>query len=402
MKIKINRFCYILFGLLVLHTTVWSKGSMSLNFPSISVSDLLPLIAEAAHKNIIADDPMLERISLNLNNVSWNEAFVTILKAAHLSSREKDNVIYVSHSKRIEEKNLHNNSGQMAQEFIKLNYVKASEIADLLSKNGFLSSSGGIIAEVRTNSLWVKDQPSRLQTLKEYLKKIDVSIPQVLIESRIVYADKNFIRELGVKFGSRDTFLDDHQKDRSNVSSTYHNEDKISLVVAKLKAGVLLDAELSALESEGRGRIISSPKLITLNRESAYIEAGDEVPYQEKTSGGGTNIAFKKAVLGLKVTPEVVQHQKINLHLELHQDKVSVININGQPSIQTRQIETKISADNGQTIVLGGIYEESFNRVAQKIPFLSAIPIMGKFFQTKHTQEDRKELLIFVTPFVLH
>jgi len=165
--------------------------------------------------------------------------------------------------------------------------------------------------------------------------------------------------------------------------------------------GVLIDMELTALESEGRAKIISRPQLITLNREEAYIEAGDEIPYQEKTSEGDTSIAFKKAVLGLKVTPEIVSENKILLKITLNQDKVSQMTVQKEPAISTREIATQVLVNDKQTVVLGGIYEENKETVTERIPFLGSIPLVGSAFTYKHNANERKELLIFITPKII-
>lgn len=287
--------------------------------------------------------------------------------------------------------------------FFKVNYAKAKDLADLISKNhNLLPQNGSITADPRTNSLLIKGSKSEVKTIHNYLQQVDIPLEQVLIEARIVYADESFARDLGLKFGTS------QRHEHSNFGNMnmdlplkQNAHGHLTLAIAKLKAGVLLDLELTALENEGKGRIVSNPKLVTANRESAYIEAGDEVPYQEKTSSGATNIAFKKAVLGLKVTPEITMHNKINLHLQLNQDKASTININGEPTIQTRKLQTQILVANEETAVLGGIYEEATNHMIVKIPFISAIPILGKLFQENRIEKDRKELLIFVTPKII-
>ena len=288
------------------------------------------------------------------------------------------------------------------QMLFKIHYAKASHIADLITKShGFLSESGAVAADSRTNSIWVNDEPNRIKMLEQYLHDIDIPVKQVMIEARIVYADEAFGRELGLKFES--TFAANTKSAEGmnmDLPVKTYSPGNITLAIAKLGDGVLLDMELSALESEGRGKVISKPKLVTANRESAYIEAGDEVPYQEKTSSGATSLVFKKAVLGLKVTPELTDNNQVNLKLQLNQDKVNATNINGEPTIQTRQIQTQILVNNGQTAVLGGIYEESTSHVVTKIPFLGSIPLVGLLFQNNQSRVERKELLIFVTPII--
>ena len=286
-----------------------------------------------------------------------------------------------------------------------INYGDAEIIAKLLieKNNGFLTASGIVVPDKRTNSIWVQDDPENLARITQYIKKIDIPVKQILIEARIVNVDDTFVRNLGMEFGGAST-----GKKKSNSSEL--NMDlpgqamipgNYTFTIAKFKNGMLLDMALSALESEGHAKIISRPQLITLNREPAHIEAGDEIPYQEKTAQGNTSIAFKKAVLGLKVTPEMVAENKILLKIILNQDKVSQMTVQGEPAISTREINTQVIVEDQQTIVLGGIYEESQDQVIERVPFLGSIPVIGRLFTYKHTTKERKELLIFITPKII-
>jgi type IV pilus assembly protein PilQ len=404
-------YFYILIGIIfcVVNVTTYASDKInsspekfiSLNFHNISVNDLLGVLAESAKQNIIVSDKVKGNITISLSKITWREALEIILKMQNLKADESNNVLYVMPLSEISSSK---EPQFMEEKFLKIHYAHAESLVEVLTKNrNLLSPTGSVIADQRTNSLLVKDSPEKLKTIINYLREIDIPIRQVLIEARIIYADENFVRELGLKFGTSKT-KSLHGAQGLNMDlpiEKISDPGLVTFAVAKLGSNTLLDLELAALENEGRGKVLSNPKLVTANRESAYIEAGDEVPYQEKTSSGATSVMFKKAVLGLKVTPEITPGNQINLALQLNQDKVNKSQVNGEPTIQTRQIQTKVLVNNGQTIVLGGIYEESKYHVAMRIPFLSAIPFFGSLFQNQQTLTEHKELLIFVTPKVI-
>jgi len=296
------------------------------------------------------------------------------------------------------------NSEELISKLIVIHYNNAEELAKLLAEknHGLLSTIGSVIPDKRTNSIWIQDNAKNLERISNFIKRIDIPIKQVLIEARIVNVDNTFMRNLGNEFRSISTSgRGDTSKLHMDLPGRATVFGNYNFIIAKLRNGVLIDMELSALESEGHAKIISRPQLVTLNREPAYIEAGDEVPYQEKTSYGNTSIAFKKAVLGLKVTPEIISEDKILLKIILNQDKVSQMRVQGEPAISTREINTQVIVANKQTIILGGIYEESKDQVTERIPFLGSIPFIGSLFTYKHTANERKELLIIITPKII-
>lgn len=226
---------------------------------------------------------------------------------------------------------------------------------------------------------------------------------QISIEARIVNIDENYTHELGLEFGTSSGTTNNNSSGLSmDLPNNQMNPGQFNFVLAKLNNGVLLDMELSALESEGHGKIISRPKLITLDHEPAFIDSGEDIPYQERTSEGNTNIAFKRAALGLKVTPEIVANNKILLHIQVNQDKVSSLTVQGVPAIDTQEIKTQALVNNKQTVVLGGIYEQTKNTTTTKLPILGDIPLLGVLFRHKLTENERKELLIFITPQIIH
>lgn len=300
--------------------------------------------------------------------------------------------------------NITNSTTVFSDVLIPIHYGKAEDMEKLLTSksSNFLSSKGSINIDKRTNSIWIEDEKNRLNKIRDFIKNIDVPVKQVLIEARVVNVDENFTRELGLEFGTtketENRTSDGLTMDLPSVSTDVGH---FSFTIAKLNSDTLLDMELSALESEGHGKIISRPKLITLDREPAYIDSGESIPYQERTSYGNTNIAFKKAVLALKVTPIIVSQNKILLHISVNQDKVSVFNVQGVPAIDTQEIKTQVIVNNKQTVVLGGIYEQDKNNVVTKIPVLGSIPLAGILFRHNRNETKRKELLIFITPQII-
>jgi type IV pilus assembly protein PilQ len=229
-----------------------------------------------------------------------------------------------------------------------------------------------------------------------------VPAKQIAIEARIVNIDENYTHELGIEFGTSSGTNNNSNGLSMDLPNNQMNPGQFNFVLAKLNNDMLLDMELSALENEGHGKVISRPKLITLDHEPAYIDSGEDIPYQERTSEGNTNIAFKKAALGLKVTPEIVANNKILLHIQVNQDKVSSLTVQGVPAIDTQEIKTQALVNNKQTVVLGGIYEQTKNTTTVKLPVLGDIPLLGVLFRHKLTENERKELLIFITPQIIH
>lgn len=380
--------------------------NLSLNFHDIPVRDLLELLAEFKGVNLILSDSVAGNITLRLENVSWDQALKTILRMQGLSKEEQDTILFIAptqemttlEQQNIETQPLHNT-------LFRLSYAKASDLTVLLQdKNShLLSEQGSVVADTRTNALWIRDNIAHLQQIKLFLHDMDVPARQIQIAARIVNVDEDSVEELGLKFGTVSTTTATKPPGELSMDMPLSIEDigHFTVAIAKLSEGTLLDMELSALEREGRAQLISNPELITSDRQSASIESGQEIPYQEKTSSGATSISFKKAVLSLKVIPEISPENKILLNLTVNQDKISALSVNGVPAISTQQVQTQILVNNGETIVLGGIYEESNSHIHERIPFWGSIPVLGALFTNKQTHAERKELLIFVTPKII-
>jgi type IV pilus assembly protein PilQ len=336
----------------------------------------------------------------------------------------------------------------MYSEFLQVNYAKAGDLANLISADtggsGMLSERGTIAVDERTNTLLVQDTAQRLQDIRRMVSTLDVPIKQVLIESRIVVVNDDFSRDLGVRLGvtaynesgtgegaqvisgtgvGTDTMIGSiidnlgstgqvtpvevpTLENRYNVNVPIGDNAAGRFALAVLERDYLVDLELTALEAEGRGEIVSTPRVITANQKEARIEAGVEIPYQQSASSGATTVQFKKAVLSLEVTPQITPDNNIIMDLRVHKDNVGdVISTGGLggtvPSIDTRAVETQVLVQDGQTVVLGGIYETERRETINKVPFLGDIPAIGVLFRSKQMQHDKSELLIFVTPRIL-
>lgn len=403
--------------------------NISLNFQDIKVRAALQLLAEFSGLNIIASDKVQGSMTVHLNNISWQQALDIILQAQGLGKRQYGNILLVApgdeiaaHEKQqLQAQQQIEDLAPLHSELIAIKYGKAADIAGLLKTQGssLLSKRGNVSVDVRTNTVWVQDVTEKLNDVRSLIKKLDVPVKQVLIEARIVNVDSNFEEELGVRFGitnpnrvsgtleGANAAADGKSiNQRLNVDLPALNIGKASgaaslgIALARLGKNTLLDLELSAMEKEGNGQVISRPKLITADQQTAVIEAGEEIPYQQETVGGSTNVTFKKAVLSLNVTPQITPDGKVILLLKVNQDKTGARLVEGVPSIDTREIQTQVLVNDGETIVLGGIYEESQSKQVQRVPFLGSLPIIGALFRHQETNNNRKELLIFVTPHI--
>ena len=301
---------------------------------------------------------------------------------------------------------------------IQINYAKAADIAVLIKDNhSLLSKRGKLSVDGRTNTLWIQDISPRISQIKSIVKQLDIPVKQVQIEARIVNVTKEAILDLGIRFGvSTPAHLSGTLNganqlvqgavslaDRLNVDfgAQAANPASIGIALAKLGNGILLDLELSALESEDKAEIIANPRLVATNQHAAVIESGEEIPYQEATLSGATAVAFKKAVLSLKVIPQITPDNSLLLELEINQDTPSGRLVNGVPAINTKSIHTNVLVNNGQTLVLGGIYKQDKNSTIKRVPFLGNLPVIGVLFRNLHRKVKNEELLIFITPRII-
>lgn len=417
-------------------TKTTQEQLISLNFQDIKVRDVLQVLAEFAGCNIITSTAVNGSITLHLTNIPWQQALDIILQTQNLAKKQMGNVLLIAplaemaanEKQQLEAAQQLQDLGPLQSELIQINYGKAADIATLLKVQGnsLLSSRGNASVDVRTNTLWVQDTADRVAEICALVQRLDVPVKQVLIEARIVNIDRDYAQELGVRFGVTDSTHLSGTLDGANAAArgvtsgdiplaqrlnvdlpatgvgTAGGATSFGLALARLGAGTLLDLELSAMESEGEGQIISSPRLITADQQPAIIQSGEEIPYQQETSSGSTNVTFKNAVLSLSVTPQITPDGRLILSLQVNQDRPSSkLTVLGVPAIDTRSIQTQVLVNNGQTVVLGGIYETLEKKQVQRVPFFSALPVVGKLFINTQTSNQRRELLIFVTPKII-
>lgn len=382
------------------------NARLAFDFHDIAVRDLLELLAEFKDINLIVSDSVTGHLTLRLEDVTWEQALTTVLTMQGLSEQQQQGILFIAPAQEMlshTEEDLQ--TAPLLSNVFPISYTNAADLATLLQNKTtkLLSARGSCVVDARTNTLWITDTATALAKIRQFLQAMDVPAKQILIAARIVNVDEDSVEELGLKFGTTSTTTTDQaQQLYMDTPTDLEDVGHFTVAIAKLGEDALLNLQLAALEREGHARLISSPELITSNRQPALIESGEEIPYQEKTSSGATSASFKKAVLSLQVTPQVTLNNQILLNLLVNQNKVSVLSVNGVPGISTQHVQTQIRVKNGETIVLGGIYEESNSRIRERVPFWGDIPLLGALFTNKQTHSERKELLIFVTPKIIN
>ena len=401
---------------------------LSLNFQNIEVRAVLQLIADFTGFNLVATDTVTGSVTLRLRNVPWDQVLDIILKAKGLAIRKDGNVMLVAPTEEIaareklelESQQQVTELSPLRTEFIQINYAKAGDLSALIqgSESNLLSSRGNVSIDDRTNTLIVQDVATSLEAIRNLIAKLDIPIRQVMIESRIVNADETFSKDLGVQFGytkrsvdamtnggtatmgSTSVFNLEPTADNFLVNLPVAGTSGIGFAVGKV-GSYLLQLELSALLAEGRGEDIANPKIITANQTEAIIESGVEIPYQEASSSGATSTSFKKAVLSLKVTPQITPDDRIILDLAVNQDSQGATTSEGIPVINTKNVTTQVLVNDGETVVLGGVYTQTDRHDSDRVPFFGDLPYVGFLFKNNRIRNSRNELLIFVTPRIL-
>jgi len=420
----------------------YSGRAVTFNFQDVPVRTVLQLIAEESGLNVVAADTVQGNVTLRLINVPWDQAMDIVLRAKQLDKRRDGNVIWVAPQKEIADfekavadaRIANEEREPLVTEYIPINYGNAEDIAKLLtedSKNaqasgggagagqvsrGFLSSRGSVSFDTRTNTLLLIDTPSKVNDIRNLLATLDRPVDQVLIEARIVVATETFARELGVQFGVQDRtgtlpLSNETTTDSGFAVNLPVNPAAGIFNLSILRQDIVLDLELSALEEEGRGEVVSNPRVITANQREAVIRQGDEVGYltiQPAATPGGlatATVEFKEVLLELKVTPTITQDGRVYLNLAVKKDEVSELITNPAggfvPQIARREVSTAVLIDNGQTVVVGGVYEFKNREDLRKVPFLGDLPVVGNLFKNRTKAAEKAELLIFVTPRVL-
>jgi len=414
---------------------------LSLNFQNVEVRTVLQVIAEFTGMNIITSDTVNGSLTLRLKDVPWDQALDIILQAKGLDQRKNGNVVWIAprdelalkEKLELESKQFISELEPLRTETFQLRYHNAEAIQKILAEGGsnqrLLSRRGSAVIDSRSNILFIQDVPSRLEEIRSILAKIDVPTKQVLIEARIVSAGENFSRELGSKFGIQGQNIKNSTK--TGVAGTVDKSAELAggtavggtdglnwsfpttgaaaglgsgmlgISVLNPSQGVMVNLELSAMESDGKGKILSSPRIVTGDQQKAMIEAGVQVPYRS-VSSNGTNVQFKDAVLSLAVTPRITPDGRVLMELEIKKDEPDWARaVAGEPPIDKKLVKTNVLVANGETAILGGVYEQNDKSVTSKVPLLGDLPIIGNLF--KHTQKlnDRTELVVFITPKVL-
>ncbi len=434
---------------------VYTGERVSLGFQDVETRAVLQILADTSGQNIVITDSVQGSMTIRLQNVPWDQALDIVLRVKGLGKRQTDNVIIVAPAEELAAREKADLAARkdiqelapLRSEYLQVNYAKAQDMAELIKSQGgsLLSTRGAVSVDERTNTLLLQDTADRLADIRRLVATLDIPIRQVLIEARIVIVNDDFTRELGVRSGY--TNIKSNGRDGALITSGNANAVDVGLssalanlqstgTVAPIKvptgAGAtdrynvnlpvtspagriafallgsdyIVDLELSAAQAEGRGEVKSSPHIITANQKEASIEQGVEIPYQQAASSGATTVEFKKAVLSLKVTPQITPDNRIILDLTVKKDSVGSVIVSsggaGVPSIDTREITTQVLVNDGQTVVLGGILETEERKTEQKVPYLGDVPVLGRLFKTTRKTNNKDELLIFVTPKILH
>ncbi|MDB2645399.1 type IV pilus secretin PilQ [Pseudomonadales bacterium] len=401
-----------------------SGQPLTLDFQDIEVRRVLQLLADLRGINLVVSENVTGNLSLRLKDISWEDALATILKVKNLGQQRYNNVMIIAPAGELaaqEKSALANERGvetlaPLQTQLFRVRYGDAKRMLALinLGKNSMLSKRGHGVVDERTNALIVVDIAPRLAAIAQVIEKLDIPLQQVVIEARIVTANKTFSEQLGVSWNVQRQILGSPIDPSGDPLSTSQDTTSIaaglSLPVAQAgsttfslglsRPNYAIDVELSALAAQGDAEVLARPRIVTTDKSPALIESGVEIPFQEASSSGATSTSFKDAVLSLRVVPQITPDRRIIMQLNVKQDTVGQI-FDGIPSINTNAIETQVLVDDGQTLVLGGIFQEDKNNAETKTPLLAAIPLIGRLFRRTVRREDKQELLIFITPTIL-
>ncbi|MBJ2130670.1 type IV pilus secretin PilQ family protein [Alteromonas sp. IB21] len=409
---------------------VYTGDPISLDFQDVPVRQVLQIIAQVNGFNLVTTDTVSGNVTISLSGVPWDQALDMILRVKGLDKRLEGNILLIApaeelaarETQALQSKKQVSDLAPLHTVNISVNYAKAAALATILksTEGGILSERGGVTVDERTNTLLIRDTLASIDEARKMIKALDIPVKQVLIESRMVTVLDDVDEQLGVRWGFSD------RQDDNGVSGSIEGADTIAggvvpsidnrlnvnlpvssaagsigFQIASLVDGTILDLELSALESENKGEIIASPRITVANQHEAYIEQGTEIPYVQATSSGATSVEFKKAVLSLKVTPHITPDNRIILDLVVTQDTrgETVSTSTGDAvAIDTQEIKTQVLVENGETIVLGGIFQQTSSDGVSKVPLFGDLPLVGALFRNSSQLQQKRELLIFVTP----
>ncbi len=412
---------------------VYTGEKLSLNFQDIDVRSVLQLIADFTNLNLVASDTVQGGITLRLQNVPWDQALDLVLKTKGLDKRKVGSVLLVAPADEIaaRERQELESLKQIAElaplrrELLQVNYAKAADIAKLFqsvtSAESKADERGSITVDERTNNIIAYQTQDRLDELRRIVSQLDIPVRQVMIEARIVEANVDYDKQIGVRWGGRTDRsrkwsvggLDDNGDEAGNTGNDLTaNIPFVDLGAPDATAGVgigfltnnaLLDLELSAMEKTGNGEIVSQPKVVTSDKETAKILKGTEIPYQESSSSGATTVSFKEASLSLEVTPQITPDNRIIMEVKVTKDEPDYLNaVLGVPPIKKNEVNAKVLISDGETIVIGGVFSNTQSKVVEKVPFLGDVPYLGRLFRRDVVAEAKSELLVFLTPRIMN
>lgn len=386
---------------------------ISLNFQDVEVRSVLQVLADYAGVNLVASDTVQGNVTLRLHEVPWDQALELVLRSKGLARREEGNVLLVAPAAELAEQSRGARIGQeldaqlqpLRRELLPIHHAKASDLAELLlatlADDGILTGRGSLSVDTRTNTLVAHQPAERLAELRKLVAQLDVPVRQVEIEARIVEANVDYEKGLGVRWG-RQLYGEATQLGKDVFVDLGMERGGAGMGVGLLRGGVLLDLELSAMEKSGNGEIISQPKVVTADKETARILKGTEVPYQETSQSGATSVAFREASLSLEVTPQITPDGKVIMTVKVTKDEPDFVNaLNDVPPIRKNEVNAKVRVADGETIVIGGVYSTTQNNVVDKVPFFGDLPYVGRLFRRDALQEKKSELLVFLTPRIM-
>jgi type IV pilus assembly protein PilQ len=427
------------------------RGLLTLNFQNIDIRSLLQVMADFTGLNLVVSDSVTGTVTLRLKEVPWAQALNIILEAHGLGMRQVGNILQVApktelaarEKTEIEAQQALQGLGPVRMQEFKLNYARAADVARSLTGAGtgsgagasapggmrILSARGSVLADLRTNQVFVSDMSTRLVQVQDLIRKLDIPVRQVLIEARIVEASDNFGRSLGVRLGGRATSQNNNINTQAGAgylspaagatsqqtafgvtagdfvnlpAAAQNGYNAASFAVSLFNASLtrVLNLEISAMEADGKGKVISSPRIVTTDQVKALIEQGTELPYEEKSASGATTTAFRKANLKLEVTPQITPEGNIILNLDINKDSVGRLTIKGF-AIDTKHVQTQVLVENGGTVSIGGIFEETERTDDTKVPVLGDLPGLGWLFRNRSRSRSKSEMMVFITPKLL-
>ncbi|HEN8798829.1 TPA: type IV pilus secretin PilQ [Pseudomonas putida] len=393
--------------------TPYKGEPMSLNFQDVEVRAVLQVLADYAGVNLVASDSVQGSVTLRLQDVPWDQALDLVLRSKGLARRQDGNVLLVAPAGEFAGQSSDSRVGQsldaqvqpLRRELLPIYHAKAAELADLLmaslADDGILAGRGSLSVDERTNTLVAHQPADRLAEIRQLVQQLDVPVRQVAIEARIVEASVDYEKSLGVRWGGP-LYGENIRPGKELFVDLGVERAGSSIGLGLLRGGVLLDLELSAMEKSGNGEIISQPKVVTADKETARIIKGTEVPYQETTHSGATSVTFREASLSLEVTPQITPDNKVIMTVRVTKDEPDYVNaLNNVPPIRKNEVNAKVRVADGETIVIGGVYSTSQNNVVDKVPFFGDLPYVGRLFRRDALQEKKSELLVFLTPRIM-